>query len=931
MHIFVERQASAQWSPASLQEAQTKYPLLSHPLPFANAEIADGFLKMAPDARDFTMSDVCLHIDALLGANSIKCKGCSKVTQTVLVRQLTPTAQTTVTPATVMACAQCGFTRIRRSIRVGATGTKLSLARTESLRLATGKTSVSGNLEASAAAGSIQVSEKTAQRAALFHSKQVLMLSEQVMAERIAQLRTLLDEYKLNVPIPEGGAKGPAALQMTMTCPFYVALDGCYNARASNQAGWAAVSAFLVSTTTGVSTPLAVQIGTSVTADPDYTFPQFRSDATAKGLEAVLVKRLIGRLRAGGINSLPLIVADQDAGVQKLLSSFAWAVGVDKNHYMLGATREILSLGTKMTTMKAFGTQRLRSELVGEVRQKLFEKKTGIDSSSTAEEVQTHQAPTDSTPSLAAATTESGCSGSSVLQLRAAADKSALEALNLQQTMSKPILLALNHMSASGKCLHNDLFVSAAEKHEKFAKSRKRPAARRTAPDTQYGTPSSIPPAIVVHYIKQRFVRNVYQAAHQAKGDPSALRKLLQISVQHYLGDHEQCHLLFPGAAGACKSTLTPFSEDSVYIECLTALYDEFFGTEGQIVRGSISLAVVLHTNACESFNSQLHRYVAKRTSYRSRWFEGPLKRFLDLSCGDCAWREMLLQDSGLCLTEAQERLYAKMEANREYASSRVKSGADAATKARGKSVKRDRAQLAKHPELYKGHSSRITNPELREDTLSQFDPVSSVSQQQEADLAHCARSPGAVLQNRAAVGASGLGVAASGSRRRRSSSSAPATQSKSKVARTDSTSEEEYGGSSTDDTSGGEYSEQSDSEQETLQPTAGADLTFTQGVAQGWVKGSVRFMDNINGKQYFLREAFLNNSWQQFYFDAVTGEIDRHEGLVQCTRATWPLPSDEEDTSKPDGTKVHSSEARGFCAAQHVLECDLLREIDRH
>ena len=931
MTMFSERPASDQWEPASLETAQARFPLLRDPLPFANAEIADGYVDVPPDVKDFTASDLCLHIDTLLGANSIKCKGCSKVTQTVLRRQLTPTAQSTVTPEIVMACAQCGFTRIQRSIRAGATGTALSMARTEALRLATGRTGASANLEAAAAAGSSQVSRKTAQRAATFHSQQVFALSEQVMAERIAQLRTMLDEYGMNEPAPSGGTAGDAALRMTMTCPFYVALDGCYNARASNQAGWAAVSAFVVSTTTAVSTPLAVQIGTAVTADPKFTREEFQSEATAKGLEAVLVGRLIERLRAGGIRGLPLIVADQDAGVQKILSSFAWAVGVDKNHYMLGATREILNLGTKMTSVKAFGTDRLRSELIGEVREKLFESKTRINTESTAEEIQSHATTTASSPTGVDATAEfsSGrrtADNSSVLEQRAAADKAAWEALDLQESVARPLLLDLQHMSECGECLHGDLYVSAAAKHAKFSKSRQRPKATRTAPDTQYQKPSSIPPTIVVHYIKQRFVRNVYQAAHQAKGDPGALRGLLQISLQHYVGNHKDCHRLFPGG---CKSTLTPFAEDSVYIHCLEALYNEFFGEVGQVVRGSVSLTVILHTNACESFNSQLHRYVEKRTSYRSRWFEGPLKRFLDLCCGESMWRELLLGATGVKLTNAQEKLYFTMEATRQYASERVKAGVDAQTKARSKSVKKDRALEAKHPDRYKGHSSSITNPELREDTLSQYDPSASISQQVIIDMAELASAPSAVLDNKASVANSGAGISACGPRRRALSSSAAPSPRQSKVARQDASSEEEDQSGTSENESEGSFQGETDSEPESTESMPGARLTYKEGVAQGWVNGNIRYMDDINGKSYFLREIFMGNCWQQFYFDALTGEMDKHEGVVQSTMALWPLPTDEEDTSKPDGNSVYSSPTPGFGAARDILESEVMDEIE--
>jgi len=53
-YIFKDRKPSEHWQPLSPETARVKFPLLSNPLPFANAELADGYVKLAPDTRDFT-------------------------------------------------------------------------------------------------------------------------------------------------------------------------------------------------------------------------------------------------------------------------------------------------------------------------------------------------------------------------------------------------------------------------------------------------------------------------------------------------------------------------------------------------------------------------------------------------------------------------------------------------------------------------------------------------------------------------------------------------------------------------------------------------------------------------------------------------------------------------------------------------------------
>ena len=78
-YMFSTRKHGEHWQQFSSRTRRVKFPVPTAPLPLANAELADGYVKLAPDTKDFTMSGVYLHTDALLQVDVIKCKQCSTV------------------------------------------------------------------------------------------------------------------------------------------------------------------------------------------------------------------------------------------------------------------------------------------------------------------------------------------------------------------------------------------------------------------------------------------------------------------------------------------------------------------------------------------------------------------------------------------------------------------------------------------------------------------------------------------------------------------------------------------------------------------------------------------------------------------------------------------------------------------------------------
>jgi hypothetical protein len=460
--------------------------------------------------------------------------------------------------------------------------------------------------------------------------------------------------------------------------------------------------------------------------------------------------------------------------------------------------------------------------------------------------------------------------------------------------------------------------LSAARKHQLFAAARQRPVSKRRAPDAEYSRPASIPPTVIVRYIKQRFVRNVYQAAALARGDPKQLPILLDVTLLHYAGDHSKCQALFPGG---CKPTLTAFDSDGPYLSFLRELYREFFGEAGSIMMGSVAMVLVLHTNACEAFHSRVHSYVPKSVSFRSRWYDGPIKMFLDMASGDRAWRESCLAKSELKLSEAQLAVYGHKEVSRDQAAMRVRTGMDARTKARAKSLRSDRTAAAKAPATYLSKSSHMTRKEVRMDTLSQFDPTQHIEQQARHDVQFAISDPNAAARHAMQVSKSGSSLHKRGQKRGRpvASACAPAPAAQTEVK---SSSEDEISGSDTSDTDrgGGSLQLSSDGDSDMFLPVPGQELTYAEGKAQGWRRGNIRFIDDYEGKPYFLREAFVNDMWVQFYFEQLSGLMDTHSGQPQVTAAIWPTQDLEDDTSKPDGSLVHSSTDLGFAKANSVL-----------
>ena len=77
--MFSTHKPGEHWQQFSPRTRRVKFPVLTAPLPSANTELADGYLKLAPDTKDFTMSGVYLHTDVLLRGDVIKCKQCSTV------------------------------------------------------------------------------------------------------------------------------------------------------------------------------------------------------------------------------------------------------------------------------------------------------------------------------------------------------------------------------------------------------------------------------------------------------------------------------------------------------------------------------------------------------------------------------------------------------------------------------------------------------------------------------------------------------------------------------------------------------------------------------------------------------------------------------------------------------------------------------------
>lgn len=907
----------ADW-PISEAAAGVKLPLEREAHSLANAALFATFAWPNSAATGPTYQDLQNIANFALGAAEHTCPGCKRATAFALL-QRSVSDRATLTPTLALACGSCGHILGRRLIRIGHTGVKglrLTAQTANSVTLATN--SFSSARKVLSSVGTACPSKSTLHRTATRTGKAAADRATAIAAERVRALAAYLDELGLNEPIPET-LSDAEALEVLAKTPIYIAVDGTYSSIARNNAAWSAVAFFVVSTKTRVSTPLltlsrrAGHVAGSVEEHLDST-------STTKGLERLLVQEGISFFRQNGLVGVPLIVADQDAGVANELQKFSWVVGTDKNHYFLSFTRQIVDLQKRMTTEMVAATDISKLSVVTEVRQYMEAKPAPAPTSAAASSGAGHRetslpeasSDSDKHPLGLLDCTEECVGLGILLEALGATDEKVHEATK-EDCWGIPLLVALEHIDAEGRGKLDPLRDAAAEHHARLELHMKT-VSPEDLPlmDSEAANGDdkrcAIPPAKVVAYLKSKLVSIVYQAAKMAGGRSHRMRELLNIAIEHYSGNHQNCRLLYP-TRDECVNKTYSFPVGGAFLSFLDHLFSEYFGSAEQVSMGALCMTMVMSTNCCEAFNSKIRTYAPKKDALIANWYQIVHKTFLDMTSGRSMWRQSVHNDLGSQHIRSAATFYNAADDATVAAQNRVRAGIESAYKASRSARKRLRtAQLTSNAAAE--YTSRTDRPLpglnaaacLRDDLHLRLSQVGNLSQQ--------------AMSERAEVSTAASGFHRRGRKRPAASTRTKKRQVKSSASAAvdisddecdkvlaDTTSEEDvdFGGSSSDD-----LEDQS------------AHLSKDEGAARGWQEAGIRFVPNLDGHDWFTREIFIKDAWRQFYYEAKTGRLDRGEdGRVAFTSAEHMTSSDSDsDCERPAGVMAMHSVQHGYATA---------------
>ena len=659
------------------------------------------------DAPIATVDDVQNLMNMLCGAHNLRCVGCGN--QLVLklwgVHTKGHAAVATVTPHMLLACSDeaCSHVFAGReyrggSVQRGAKGMKAATA--AALRLALGGSSSTLNLQGAAAVSAGVPSLDTVQCAAVKVTEACRAMAAVVAAEQLADLVDVLEAVNMNVD-PRTLTEDARA-KFLKTCPVFASFDGFYNSLASRNAQWVGTSLCITSRATGVSVPLVVRALSTLTLSSGSLHPDVKVVANAKGAEFQSAQVTVQLCREAGVRCLPVVVADNDAKIEEAFSPIAGVTVTDRNHHLKALTKHLSKVDKGQASPVCPG---LPDTLRGTVWSECREAMRGPESHAAMPSRNTGQAGADahllpspvSTPALHGVAPVGALDfvdGLNVEELWHKAKKRSrvspplLERLRLisheGEVHSADKERLLQHLASMQReeSLQREANAASQAEAEAAALAAQEPDVSIDASGGRSGAVTSaaggdpvtdsvvsgpvlgsnkktvLKPVQIRAKLMGLVSRNLLQCARRCVeegGDPTLMRGLCEVWLQHYEGDHSDCARLFPASAGGegCRPSMAPLPKGGATMTFLRYLVDQYIGHPGFINLSASGLALMLHSNGAESFGAAVRHYVPKSLTFRRRWEDGVWKRYLDVSVGEVTWRQQIGAQLGAPLLPA--------------------------------------------------------------------------------------------------------------------------------------------------------------------------------------------------------------------------------------------------------------------------------------
>jgi len=448
--------------------------------------------------------------------------------------------------------------------------------------------------------------------------------------------------------------------------------------------------------------------------------------SNSKGAEFLLAVLIREKLTQAGVCALPIFVCDADASVRQAFESFAVCSSIDRNHFMKAVLKPVNLLAAQLKTEALANLGVTRGEVLKDFQAAIDAAPAG----QTRKSKRTDEMIAPSQPMV-------GLSNPVELGTEHCEQYEKMwYSRSAEERVGIPLVEQMQFVDSNGKMMDlNQRFI--LQRLEQFNRAQNPgPPPDEAVTDAGSGSAASAagasydlddganddlpssssasskrersrapaPRATTTKQVQQRIYNSIRRNALQcaavcvSKNDPSILRSLCGIWLDHYAGQHGRCVLLFPGG---CKPSMAALDRDGPGMRFLTKLVDNYFGTGSDARLESIAVALALHSNACESAGAAVRHYVQKNITFRARWKDGVYKHFLDKACGDFSWRQYLAMRQGVTLTEAYGRFLATREARRASKAAASLSG----LASRVKTAQRHRAAVTRS-KLRKGGSA---------------------------------------------------------------------------------------------------------------------------------------------------------------------------------------------------------------------------------
>jgi hypothetical protein len=771
-------------------------------------------------------------------------------------------------------------------------------------------------------------------------AKQTIQTEEEIVntvhSERLAFIKMYLDEFQMNAAPPEE-ISALDSVRILTEAPFYIAVDGTYSSIANNQAAWCAVAFFVVSTITRISTPLLILARAAGTVDSANLPEQHRSESTTKALEKALIQEGIQLMHNAGIAGVPLVVADQDCAVQDVLAGFAWVVGCDRNHYFKNVTKHVYQLSKSITTLAAGKSRFLRKDVIEDIR-KIMAAEAAPSHTLAASQAARDSSKADNASSArqAVAVEQTGAQqfhlGQSSAEKLHLVDKKVFAHFAQLEHISMSVLEAWGHVDSKGQPIVDPVRDAAKEHHARLelfnqldvhqAETEHSASVAAVPPPTGL----SVPPAKAAAFAMRKFTRNVHQAAKMAGGHAQRMRDLLGVVLLHYSGDHSRCAELYPRG---CTPPAVVLALTSPYLVFLDDLFSTYFGNGETLSMGALCMTLGLSTNCCESFNSNFRTYIQKTNAHRLTWYSAPFMAFLDRAIGRGGWRAKAHSDLGSSQPESHRLVLDQLDNRTAASQADVRSNIDSIRKSTRRYKRRRRSDTlpgaGKQESYGKGGTPLPTLASSSAPSITQHAVDDrSVLLQTSGNLTGAIRA--ARLGAATTSLAPDLGRTTKPTKRARKASRVSAVPRKEAVRVNSDFDDDVSTENETDVLSTGSEEASTDSEtgEESL---AMHPLSRRQGIIHGWQAGAVRYVEMLDGANWYTAEAFVAKAWRQVYFRADTGDVDvDSDGEVAFTVAEPSTDAGDDDNKRPAGTlSIHSSTEKGYVAAKACTERDIL------